>query len=122
MIDIYSRYGVFRFLKNKTAISVVNEFVKICKELKARPKYLWVDEGKEFINKVFRTHCKEMNIKMYYVKEKPVFIERLNRTIKSKIYRLFTEKNNQDLTQEELDEIMKEYNNKVCAYSILKRI
>ena len=50
VIDIFSRYAWARALKQKTGPSLVKAFESIFKEGRI-PKKLWVDEGKEFINK-----------------------------------------------------------------------
>ena len=51
-----------------------------------KPKKLWTDAGKEFINKDFKKFLSDSEIKLYqtYNEGKAVVIERFNRTIKGK--------------------------------------
>jgi len=60
--------------------------------LKRSSKLLQVDNGKEFYNATFDTLMKKHNIHKYstYSTTKACIVERLNRSIKGKMYREFT--------------------------------
>ena len=52
---------------------------------------IWVDQGSEFYNNVFKKCLKDDDISMYstYNEEKSVVAERSIRTLKNKIYKIF---------------------------------
>ena len=45
--------------------STVNAFQKILKNSKRKPNNIWVDQGSDFCNNVFKKWLKDNNIKMY---------------------------------------------------------
>ena len=53
-IDLYSKYVFVIPLKDKKGISIVNAFDKIIKQSKRKPNKIWVDQGGEFYNNVFK--------------------------------------------------------------------
>ena len=64
-IDLYSKYAFVVPLKDKKGISIVNAFDKIIKQSNRRkPNKIWVDQGSEFYNRVFK---KWLSDKYYYV-------------------------------------------------------
>ena len=92
VIDLYSKFAWIVPLKDKTGLSITKAFQEIFKS-KRKPKKLWVDQGKEFLNKEFKPFLLKNNIEMYqtFNEGKAVVIERFNRTIKEKMWRYFTE-------------------------------
>ena len=65
-------------------------FKKKKKNSKGRkPNKLWVDEGGEFYNNLFKRYLKIKNIEMYstYNKGKSVVAERFIRTLKNKVFK-----------------------------------
>ena len=50
VLDIFSKYGWIVPLKNKSRVAVTDAFSEIFKGDR-KPKYLWIDRGKEFYNK-----------------------------------------------------------------------
>ena len=80
IIDLYSRYAWSIPIKNKTGKSIVEAF----DSLSETPKKLWVDNGSEFYNKIFKKWLNDNNIEMYstFNEGKAVVIERFNRTFK----------------------------------------
>jgi len=92
IIDIYTRFVFCVPLKNKSAESVANGFKYIFDNLKIYPKALWVDQGKEFYNSKLDSLRSKYNIDIYstYGTSKSAIIERFFRTLKSKIFKLFT--------------------------------
>ena len=62
-IDLYSKYAFVVPLKDKKGISIANAFNKIIKQSNsAKPNRIWVDQGGEFYNRVF----KKMVIRQWY--------------------------------------------------------
>ncbi len=53
-VDVFSRYAFSRPLKTKTAIDTFAAFIDMIEVSGRQPKALWVDEGKEFYNSVFK--------------------------------------------------------------------
>ena len=82
-IDLYSKYAFVIPLKDKKGISIVNAFDKIIKQSKRKPNKIWVDQGGEFYNRVFKKWLSDNDIIMYYTFEgKSVIAERFIRTLK----------------------------------------
>ena len=53
-IDLFSKYAFVVPLKDKKGISIVNTFNKIIKQSNRKPNKIWVDQGSEFYNRVFK--------------------------------------------------------------------
>ena len=53
-------------LKYKTGITVINAFQKIISKGR-KPNKIWVDQGGEFYDKLFKRFLKINNIKMYSI-------------------------------------------------------
>ena len=63
-IDLYSKYAFVIPLKDKKGISIVNAFNKIIKQSNSRKSSkIWVDQGSEFYNNVFRKWLSDNDIK-----------------------------------------------------------
>ena len=78
-------------MKNKTARSLVQAFDSILNK-KRKPEKLRRDKGTEFVNESFQQYLKKQGIQFYTAKNEPkaTVVERVNRTLKSKLYRYFT--------------------------------
>ena len=63
-IDLFSKYVWVVALKDKKGISIINGFQKITSEGR-RPNKIWVDEGEEFYNNLFKMILKKNNTEMY---------------------------------------------------------
>ena len=121
-IDLFSKYAWVVLLKNKRVISIVNAFEKII--LKERkPNKIWVDEGGEFYNKLFKRFLKINNIEMYstFNEGKSVVAERFIRTLKNKIFKHMTAVS-KNVYFDVLDDIVIKYNNTVHRTIIMKPI
>jgi hypothetical protein len=92
IIDVWSRYAWSIPLKTKTATEVTQAFRDTFKLAGRIPKYLWVDQGKEFYNSEMTALLASYNIKRYstFGQGKAVMVERLNRTLKEKMWKRFT--------------------------------
>ena len=111
VIDIFSKYAWVVPLKDK-GMTITNAFQKILKESNKKPSKIWVDKGSEFYNSSFKKWLKDNDIEMYsiYNEGKSVVYERLNRTLKTKIYKYMTSIS-KNVHSDKLDDIVNEYNN-----------
>ena len=111
-IDLYSKYAFVVPLKDKKGISVTNGFNKTIKQSGRKPNKIWVDQGSEFYNHVFKRWLSRNNIIMYstYNEGKSVVAERFIRTLKNKLYKHMTA-TGKNLYYDVLDDIVNEYNN-----------
>ena len=111
-IDLYSKYAFVVPLKDKKGISIVNACNKIIKQSNRKPNKIWVDQGGEIYNRVFKKWLSDNDIIMYstYNEGKSVVAERFIRTLKNKLYKhmMATGKN---VYYDVLDDIINEYNN-----------
>ena len=91
VIDVFSKYVWVRPMKNKTARSLLEAFDSILSEGR-KPEKLRTDKGTEFVNESFRQYLKKKGIQFYTANNEPKasVVERVNRTLKSKLYRYFT--------------------------------
>lgn len=112
-IDVFSKKAYAIPLKNKKADTLVKAFKKLFK-ISGPISKIQTDFGKEFYNKQVQTLFKMQNIHHYssYSEYKASVVERFNRTIKNKIYKIFTHRKSYkyiDILQKVLDS----YNNSV---------
>lgn len=91
-IDIFSKMAFARPLKTKTAKEVTKAMESILKEIGARVRNISCDLGKEFVNKYFKALMKEYKINFHhtYSEKKCSIVERLNRTLKTKMWKMFS--------------------------------
>ena len=64
-MDLFSKCTWFVPLKAKRGISIVNAFQKILDSSKRKPNKIWIDQGGEFCNKIFKRFFKINSIEMY---------------------------------------------------------
>ena len=110
---MYSKYAFVVPLKDKKGISIVNAFYKIIKQSNsAKPNKIWVDQGGEFYNHVFKKWLSDNDIIMYstYNEGKSVVAERFIRTLKNKLYKHMTA-TGKNVYYDVLDDVINEYNN-----------
>ena len=90
VIDVLSKYVWVRPMKNKTARSLLEAFDSILSEGR-KPEKLRTYESTEFLNESFQQYLKKKNIQFYAANNEPKasVVERVNRTLKSKLYRYF---------------------------------
>ena len=110
-IDLYSKYAFVIPLKDKKGISIVNAFNKIIKQFGKKPNEIWVDQGGEFYNNVFKRWLSNNNI-MYstYNEGKSVVAEKFIRTLKNKLYKHMTA-TGKNVYYDVLDDVVNKYNN-----------
>ena len=87
---------------------MINAFNKIIKQSNRKPNKIWVDEGEEFYNHVFKKWLSDNDIIMYstFNEGKSVVAERFIRTLKNKLY-----KNMTSIGKDVVDNVVNEYNN-----------
>ena len=75
-------------LKDKKGKAFLNAFIKIVNESNRKPAKIWVDQGREFYNKLVYDWLENSDILMYSTHEsKSVIDERFMKTLKAKIYK-----------------------------------
>ena len=111
-VDLYSKYAFVIPLKDKKGISIVNAFDKIIKQSHRKPNKIWLDQGGEFYNNVFKKWSSDNDIIMYstYNEGKSVVAERFIRTLKNKLYKHMTA-TGKNVYYDVLDDVVNKYNN-----------
>ena len=112
-IDCFSRYAFATLARNKSALVVKDAFSSIISKNLRRPVNVQTDKGKEFVNAIFQQFLKENYINFYTSENSEIkcaLVERLIRTIKEKMWRMFTYNKNYRYV-EKLDDIIRSYNN-----------
>ena len=114
VIDVFSKYGWIKPLKDKKTESVSKAFKEIFKKSKRKPMMLWTDKGSEFISKHFKEFLKKEKIKLYHTEneEKSSVLERWNRTMKNRMWKMFTANNN-TVYWDKIDKLVDDYNNTI---------
>jgi hypothetical protein len=110
-IDVFSKYAWSRPLKTKTGREVADAMETILEERKCA--LLQGDKGAEWLNSTFQGMVKRYGIKFYTSENddiKASVVERLNRTIKERMWRYFTHTNTRRYL-DVLQDIMHSYNN-----------
>ena len=92
-IDVFSKYAWVIPLKNKKGPSLVEAF-KITLACGRKPEKIITDQGTEFFNRHFKALLKDEDIELYntYNETKASVVERLIRTLKTRMWRYFTAK------------------------------
>ena len=112
VIDLYSKYAFVIPLKDKKGISILNAFNKLIKQYNRKPNKIWVYQGGEFYNNIFKKWLSDNDIIMYstYNEGKSVVAERFIRTLKSKLYKHMTAIG-KNVYYDVLDYVVNKYNN-----------
>ena len=97
--------------ENKTARSLLEAFDSILCEGR-KPEKLRTDKGTEFVNESLQQYLKKKDIQFYTANNEPKasVVERVNRTLKSKLYRYFTAVNSLSYI-DVLQDLVDSYNN-----------
>ena len=111
-IDLFSKYAFVVPLKDKKGISIVKAFNKIVKQSGRKPNKIWVDQGGEFYNNVFKKWLSDNDIIMYstYNEGESVVAKRFIRTLKNKLYKHMTSPG-KNVYYDVLDDVVNKYNN-----------
>ena len=119
VIDCFSRKAWARALKDKSGKSVASAFSDIFK-MQDPPRKIQTDKGKEFYNAHVQTLLKDKGVQLFSTEDpvtKACMVERLNRTIKRKLYSYFYAKKTNKWT-DVLQVIIDGYNDSV--HSVIK--
>lgn len=110
VIDCFSKYAFVIPIKNKNGSTTSQAFQTIFKQRK--PKKIQTDKGKEYYNKEINKLFKANNIIHFFTEsdKKASIIEQFNRTIKEKMWKMFTFNNNHKWINI-LDDLVNNYNN-----------
>ena len=121
-INPFSKYAWVVPLKDKRGITIVNAFEKIISKGR-KPKKIWVDQGDEFYNNLFKRFLKNNNTETHstYNEEKSVVAERLVGTQKNKVFKHMTAIS-KNVYFDALDYIVNKYNNAVQRIITMKPI
>ena len=65
VIDLFIKYAWVVPLKDKKGVSIVNAFQSVLKKSNRKPNKIWVDQGNESYNNVFKKFLKDNDISMY---------------------------------------------------------
>ena len=65
VIDLFSKYAFVVPLKDKKGTSITNAFQKNLKQSNRKPNKIWVDQGGEFYDHVFKKWLSSNDIIMY---------------------------------------------------------
>jgi len=112
VIDCFSKFLWTKPLKSKTGLEITKAMIAIFKQSKRIPKNLVTDNGKEYYNSSFQNLMKQHSINHYSTFSilKASIAERVIRTIKEKLFRLFTLNGNHKWV-DLLDQVTNTYNN-----------
>ena len=113
VMDFLSKYAWVVPLKDKKGVSIINALQKILDfSSKRKPSKIWVDQGSEFYNNVFKKWLKDNDISMYstYNEGKSDVAQGFIRTLKSKIFKHMTVIS-KNVYFDVLDDVIDEYNN-----------
>lgn len=113
IMDCLSKFAWTLPVKNKTMSEIANAFNSILSKSHRHPINLQTDHGNEFYNKLFQNVVNKYSINHYssYSIMKASLVERLIRTIKSKLFKLFSLNGNYQWVGKPLKSITDSYNN-----------
>ena len=96
LVDGLGKFLFNQPVKSKSAPTVLRGFQTVLRRSKRKPTYLQFDMGREVKNKIFLSWLKKQGITMFhtYTHLKAILAERVLRTIRSRIERMFTYRGN----------------------------
>ena len=65
VIDFFTKYAWVKPLKDKNTKTVLNALIEIVNESNRKPNQLWVDQGREFYNKLMQEWLDNNDILVY---------------------------------------------------------
>ena len=89
MINVFTEYVWVKLLKDKKGKTVLNASIEMLNESKRKPIKSWVNQRREFYNKLMQEQLDNNSILIYstYNKGKPVITEKFIKTLNAKIYK-----------------------------------
>lgn len=114
IIDGFSKYAWAVPLKNKRGLTVTESMINIFRNSNRIPKNLQTDMGNEFYNKSFTTLMTKHEINHYssYSILKASIVERFNRTLKEKMWKMFSYQSSYKWI-DKIEGLVKDYNNSI---------
>lgn len=115
VIDVFSRWACARVVKSKSGSDITKAFQDILDNEKRAPNQLQTDKGKEFLNTQFQTMLKKYKIDHYVTENQEIkasLVERLQRTIKTRLFRYFTHSNSYRYV-DVIQNLIKSYNDTI---------
>ena len=120
-IDCFSKFAWVLPIKNKTSQEIVRVLKiifskKVCKRLQT-------DKGAEFLNANVRTLLKKNGVELWLSENEDVkasMVERLNRTIKNRMWKFFTANNDTRRYIDILPRLVNAYNNTIHSSTKMK--
>ena len=115
-IDVLSRQIYVSPTKSKFAKDVIPAFRDVFKKMPRSPISIYSDRGNEFESREMKSFFKELNIQKFASQTshvKAAFAERAIRTIKTRLYKYFSEKNTQTW-YDIIDKLVNAINNSIC--------
>jgi transposase InsO family protein len=112
-IDVFSKFAWAQPLRNKGAVTVAEALRKILAATERQPVRIETDKGTEFYNVHFRRLCREVGAEHFSSnsRHKSAVVERFNRTLKTILYRMFTQSRTYEWV-ERLEKALYIYNNR----------
>ena len=94
-IDCFSKYAWAIPIMSKHGTEIVESLKRIFRTSDRKPKRLQTDKGKEFLNTKVLRFLQENDIQLFTTEsdKKAIIVERLNRTMKGRMYTYFTANN-----------------------------
>ena len=120
-IDCFSKFAWVLPIKNKTSQEIVR-VLKIIFSKKAC-KHLQTDKGTEFLNANVQTLLKKNGVELWLSENEDVkasMVERLNRTIKNRIWKFCTANNDTRRYIDILPQLVNAYNNTIHSSTKMK--
>ncbi|KAJ1518856.1 hypothetical protein ONE63_011532 [Megalurothrips usitatus] len=114
VICVFSRFDWCIPIKNKTSNSIKNAFKVLFTKTERRCTRLVGDKGSEFENNEFKRFLKGYGIEYYHTNNpdtKASICERFQRTIKTRLFKVFTQREKYRYIDGLLDQIVHAYNN-----------
>ncbi|MDI9312899.1 MAG: DDE-type integrase/transposase/recombinase [Limnohabitans sp.] len=122
VIDLFSKFAFAIPLKTKSANEVLEALKKVFKI--RQPFKLQTDKGKEFINAPVQKFLKELKVEFFTSNNEKIkcsLVERLNKTLKSKMWKYFTSKGTTKWI-DVIEKIVNAYNNSIHRIIKMKPI
>lgn len=109
-VDVFSRKAVVLPLKDKSAIEVANAFANLFRKTNDHPDFLQTDQGREFFG--LKDLLSSYGIKHFYATDQNIkcaIVERFNRTLKGRMFKLFTARG-EPIYHDVLNDLVEGYN------------
>ncbi|KAK3908541.1 Putative uncharacterized transposon-derived protein [Frankliniella fusca] len=114
VICVFSKFAWRIPVKNKTSSEIIRGFASLFSTTQRRCTRLVADKGGEFNNRRFHNFLEQNDMEFFSTSNpdtKASVCERFQRTLKEKLYRVFTHRENYRYTDGLLDDIVHAYNN-----------